>query len=157
MPQWFFKITDYSDELLEMDDIEWPKKIKTMQRNWIGRSEGVTIRFEIEGMPGEEIETFTTRIDTVGGVTFIVLAPEHPLVEKITTSERKPEVMDYVDKASGAGEIERTAADRKREGVFTGGYGFNPFNGERVPVFVADYVLMTYGNRRRNGCPCSRR
>ena len=153
MPQWFFKITDYSDELLEMDDIEWPKKIKTMQRNWIGRSEGVTIRFEIEGMPGEEIETFTTRIDTVGGVTFIVLAPEHPLVEKITTSERKPEVMDYVDKASGAGEIERTAADRKREGVFTGGYGFNPFNGERVPVFVADYVLMTYGTGAVMGVP----
>ncbi len=157
MPQWFFKITDYADELLEMDGIDWPEKIKVMQRNWIGRSTGVTIAFDVsEYTPGsgqDKIETFTTRIDTVYGVTFVVLAPEHPLAERLTQPDRKAEVDAYIENASKQSEIERTSTEREKTGVHTGAYATNPLNGEKVPVLIGDYVLATYGTGAVMGVP----
>ena len=154
MPQWFFAITKYADELLEMDALDWPEKIKTMQRNWIGRSTGTTIGFDVsEFAPGEKIETFTTRIDTVFGVTFVVLAPEHPLVEKLTQPDQKAAVDAYVDNAARETEIERTSTEREKTGVATGAYCINPLNGERVPVLVGDYVLASYGTGAVMGVP----
>ncbi|MEX0762964.1 MAG: leucine--tRNA ligase [Dehalococcoidia bacterium] len=154
MPQWFFRITKYADELLEMDDIQWPEKIKLMQRNWIGRSTGVTLGFDVdEFAPGEKIETFTTRIDTVFGVTFVVLAPEHPLVEKLTQPGQREAVESYVNNARSASEIERTSTEREKTGVPTGAYAVNPLNSERVPVLVGDYVLATYGTGAVMGVP----
>ena len=143
LEQWFFRITRYADELLDFSQIEWPERIKTMQANWIGRSEGVEIRFGLED--GEEFGVFTTRPDTVYGVTFMVFAPEHPLVEKFTTAEHKKEVDRYAEQARRQSEIERTATERDKSGVFTGAYAINKLNGERVPIFIADYVLMSYG------------
>jgi len=143
LEQWFFRITRYADELLDFSQIEWPERIKTMQTNWIGRSEGVEIRFGLED--GEEFGVFTTRPDTVYGVTFMVFAPEHPLVEKFTTAEHKEEVDRYAEQARRQSEIERTATERDKSGVFTGAYAINKLNGERVPIFIADYVLMSYG------------
>ena len=154
LPQWFFAITKYADELLEMDQIEWPEKIKTMQRNWIGRSTGTTIGFDVsEFAEGEKIETFTTRIDTVYGVTFVVLAPEHPLVEKLTQPSQKSAVEEYVAQAARQTEIDRTSTEREKTGVETGAYCINPLNGERVPVLVGDYVLSTYGTGAVMGVP----
>ena len=154
LPQWFFAITKYADELLEMDQIDWPEKIKTMQRNWIGRSTGTTIAFDVsEFAQGEKIDTFTTRIDTVYGVTFVVLAPEHPLVEKLTQPEQKEVVGAYVLQASRETEIERTSTEREKTGVETGAYCINPLNGERIPVLVGDYVLATYGTGAVMGVP----
>ena len=143
LEQWFFRITRYADELLDFSQIEWPERIKIMQANWIGRSEGVEIRFGLED--GEEFGVFTTRPDTVYGVTFMVFAPEHPLVEKFTTAEHKKEVDRYAEQARRQSEIERTATERDKSGVFTGAYAINKLNGERVPIFIADYVLMSYG------------
>jgi leucyl-tRNA synthetase len=143
LEQWFFRITRYAEELLDFSGIEWPERIQIMQRNWIGRSEGVDISFEIEG--GEEFRVFTTRPDTVFGVTFVVLAPEHPLVERLTTSEHKQEVERYVDNAKRVSDIERTSTEREKTGVFTGSYVINRLNGERVPIWVTDYVLLSYG------------
>ncbi len=154
LPQWFFAITKYADELLEMDDLDWPEKIKIMQRNWIGRSTGTTIGFDVsEFAPGEKIETFTTRIDTVYGVTFVVLAPEHPLVEKLTQPAQKAAVGAYVENASRETEIERTSTEREKTGVETGAYCINPLNGERIPVLIGDYVLATYGTGAVMGVP----
>ena len=154
MPQWFFRITKYADELLEMDAIDWPEKIKLMQRNWIGKSGGVTIGFDIsEFARGEEIKTFTTRIDTMFGVTFVVLAPEHPLVEKATQPSQKAAVDEYIRRARLSSEIERTSTEREKTGVFTGAFCVNPLNGERVPVYVGDYVLATYGTGAVMGVP----
>lgn len=154
MPQWFFRITDYADELLEMDGIDWPEKIKLMQRNWIGRSTGVTIGFDVsEFAAGEQIETFTTRIDTVYGVTFVVLAPEHPLAEKLTQPSHKAEVEAYIDNARKQSEIERTSTEREKTGVHTGAFATNPLNGEKVPVLIGDYVLATYGTGAVMGVP----
>jgi len=152
--QWLLKITSYAEELLDFSKIEWPEKTVTMQRNWIGRSEGAEIRFftEIDGQH-EEIPVFTTRPDTIYGVTFFVLAPEHPWVEKITTPEHKSEVEAYVDQARHMTEIERMSAEKEKTGVFTGGYVTNPVNGERVPVWIADYVLMGYGAGAIMGVP----
>ena len=143
LPQWLFKITDYADELLDFSKIEWPERVRTLQRNWIGRSEGAEIRFEIEGYG--PLEVFTTRPDTLFGATFFVMSPEHPAVEKITTPERQDEVRAYVEKAARMSEIDRTDVTREKTGVFTGAYAINPANGEKIPVYAADYVLMGYG------------
>jgi len=143
LEQWFFRITNYAEELLDFSSIDWPERIKIMQRNWIGRSEGVEISFGLEG--GGEFPVFTTRPDTIFGVTFVVLAPEHPLVARLTTPERRAEVERYVEGARRQSEIERTSTEREKTGVFTGAYVINRLNGERVPIWVADYVLLSYG------------
>ena len=137
-----------------MEDIDWPEKIRVMQRNWIGRSEGVTVAFDAgEFAPGEKIETFTTRIDTIYGVTFVVLAPEHRLVDVLTQPGQRAAVDEYVAQARRESEIERTSTDRDKTGVPTGAYCTNPLNGERVPVLVGDYVLATYGSGAVMGVP----
>ena len=145
MKQWFFKITDYADELLDnIDSLDWPDKIKAMQKNWIGRSTGAEVEFEILNHP-ESIKVFTTRPDTLFGVTFLVLAPEHPLVSKITTSAAKPQVDKYVSDAIKKSEIERQE-NKEKTGVFTGSYAINPANGNKIPIWIADYVLSGYGS-----------
>lgn len=143
--QWFFKITDYADELLEkLDDLDWPEKTKLMQRNWIGKSVGVEIKFTVDGT-GDELNVFTTRPDTLFGVTYMVLAPEHPLVEKITTPEHKDQVKNYIEEAGKKTEIDRQSLEREKSGVPTGAYAVNPLNNEKIPVWTADYVLYSYG------------
>ena len=156
MDQWFLKITDYADELLDFSGvIDWPERIKTMQTNWIGRSEGVDISFDIAeyGLDEREIRTFTTRIDTIFGVTFIVLAPEHPLVERLTAPDCRDAVRAYVDRAREASEIDRLSTEREKTGVFTGAYAVNRLNDDRVPIWVGDYVLLTYGTGAVMGVP----
>ncbi len=143
LAQWFFRITNYADELIHYDGIDWPERVRVLQTNWIGKSEGALVTFKTEA--GDEMEIFTTRPDTLWGVTFMVLAPEHPLVEKLTTPEQRAEVEQYVLDASRQSDIQREAADKEKTGVFTGGYAINPVNGEKIPVWIADYVLMTYG------------
>ena len=144
MKQWFFKITDYADQLLEgLDDIDWPTKIKTMQRNWIGRSQGAEIEFKVDG-DGQTIKVFTTRPDTLFGATFLVLAPEHRLVNELTTDEQRQSVQEYCRTAIKKSEIERQG-DHEKTGVFTGSYVINPATGARMPIWVADYVLVGYG------------
>ena len=144
MKQWFFKITDYADQLLEgLDDIDWPTKIKTMQRNWIGRSQGAEIEFKVDG-DGQTIKVFTTRPDTLFGATFLVLAPEHRLVNELTTDEQRQSVQKYCRTAIKKSEIERQG-DHEKTGVFTGSYVINPATGTRMPIWVADYVLAGYG------------
>lgn len=143
--QWFFKITDYAEELLEgLNKINWPEKTKIMQRNWIGKSEGAEVIFKVENSDNE-IKVFTTRPDTLYGVTYVVLAPEHPLVDKITTDEYKKSVEDYRDSIKSLTEIERTSTVKEKTGVFIGAYAINPVNNEKVPVWIADYALITYG------------
>ena len=156
LEQWFFRITDYADRLMDFSGlVDWPDKILTMQNNWIGKSTGVEISFDIGslGLEEREIRTFTTRIDTIYGVTFLVLAPEHPLVEKLTLSQRRQEVDDYVAQARRTSEIDRLSADKEKTGVFTGSYAVNRLNYERVPIFISDYVLMTYGTGAVMGVP----
>ena len=143
LEQWFLRITKYADELLDFTGIDWPEPVKTLQTNWIGRSEGASVVFRTE--QEDPIEIFTTRPDTLWGATFMVLAPEHPLVAKITSQEQKAQVEAYVADAIRQTEIQREATDKEKTGVFTGGYAVNPVNGERIPIWVADYVLMTYG------------
>jgi len=143
LEQWFFRITKYADELLDFSILDWPEPVRVLQTNWIGRSEGARSIFYTEG--GDPIEIFTTRPDTLWGVTFMVLAPEHPLVEKLTTSEQDSAVGDYVRQAARQSDIEREAIDKEKTGVFTGSYAINPVNEERIPIWIADYVLMTYG------------
>ncbi|CAN5238025.1 leucine--tRNA ligase [soil metagenome] len=143
LSQWLFRITDYADELLDFSKIEWPERVETLQRNWIGRSEGAEVRFDIEGYG--PIEVFTTRPDTLFGATFFVMSPEHPAVEEITTEAQRGDVHAYVERARKMTEIDRTDATRHKTGVFTGAYATNPVNGERIPVYIADYVLMGYG------------
>jgi leucyl-tRNA synthetase len=146
MPQWFFRITAYADRLLEdLDEVDWPEGIKQMQRHWIGRSEGVEFEMAIQGRPDLKFRVFTTRIDTVFGMTFAVLAPEHPLVDAITAPEQRAVVEEYRERARRLDEATRLSAERERTGVFTGAYAINPVNDEPVPVYIADYVLMTYG------------
>jgi leucyl-tRNA synthetase len=142
MPQWHFKITDYADELLDFSNLDWPEKVKLMQTNWIGRSEGAEVTFATEAGP---IEVFTTRPDTLWGATFMVLAPEHPLVPTLTTAAQRSEVEAYAAAAARMSEIERSAEGKAKTGVFTGAYATNPVTNERVPVWIADYVLTTYG------------
>ncbi|HHU81756.1 MAG TPA: leucine--tRNA ligase [Firmicutes bacterium] len=143
LDQWFFRITDYAEELLDFSKIDWPERVVTMQKNWIGKSEGAEVIFQLE--TGDELKVFTTRPDTLWGATFMVLAPEHPLVEKITTEPHRDTVREYRRQAERQTEIERLAADKKKTGVFTGAYAINPVNSERIPVWVADYVMMGYG------------
>ncbi|MGH2356083.1 MAG: leucine--tRNA ligase, partial [Chloroflexota bacterium] len=152
IPAWYFKITDYADQLLAgLQEIDWPERIKLMQEHWIGRSEGTQIEFKTER--GDPLPVFTTRPDTVFGVTFMVIAPEHPLVEQVVTPERRAEVMAYVERAKGTSEIDRLSTEREKTGVFTGSYAINPLNGEKVQLWVADYVLATYGTGVVMGVP----
>jgi leucyl-tRNA synthetase len=143
--QWFLKITDYAEELLkDLDQLTgWPERVKLMQANWIGKSTGARVVFTTE--TGEELPVFTTRPDTLWGATFMVLSPEHPLVERLTSPDRVTAVEDYCKEAAAKSEIDRTAEDREKTGVWTGSYAINPVNGEKVPIWVADYVLMGYG------------
>jgi len=145
LEQWFFRITKYADELLSFEGLEWPDRVRVMQTNWIGRSEGAEMTFPVEGHAGAQIKFFTTRPDTIYGATFMVLAPEHELVERITTPEQREKVRAYAERARNTAEIERTTAEREKTGVFTGAYASNVFSGERIPIWIADYVLSTYG------------
>lgn len=145
MKQWVLKITEYADRLLEdLETLDWPESIKDMQRNWIGRSEGAKVTFNVETI-NETIEVFTTRPDTIYGATFLVLSPEHSLVNQITTPEFKDQVKKYQDAAAKKSDLERTDLAKEKTGVFTGAYAIHPLSGERVPVWIADYVLSTYG------------
>ena len=156
LEQWFFRITDYAERLLDFGGLaDWPDKILTMQTNWIGRSEGVDISFDIseQGLDEKEIRTFTTRIDTIFGVTFLVLAPEHPLVPQLTTADRRADVESYINKARQTSEIDRMSTETEKTGVFLGSYAVNRLNGERAPIFIGDYVLMTYGTGAVMGVP----
>ena len=143
LEQWFFKITDYAEELLDFSKLDWPERVQLLQTNWVGRSEGAHVTFHTEA--GDPLPVFTTRPDTLWGATFMVLAPEHPLVAKMTTTAQKAEVEAYVAAAVRQTDIQREAADKEKSGVFTGGYAVNPVNAERIPIWIADYVLMTYG------------
>ncbi len=145
LKQWFLKITEYADRLLAgHDKLDWPGKTIDMQKNWIGRSEGSEIVFT-EEKTGEKIPVFTTRADTLFGVTYLVLAPEHPLVEKFTAPEQKKGVQAYIEQSRSLSEIERLSTTKEKTGVFTGSYCINPINGNRVPIWIADYVLLSYG------------
>ncbi len=144
LEQWFFKITAYADELLDFSEIEWPERVVAMQRNWIGRSEGVQFTMQVDGTT-DSFDVFTTRPDTIYGITYAVLAPEHPLVEKLTAPEKRQEVSDYVAQARRQSEIERLSTDKEKTGVPIGAYAINPVNGRKVPIWIADYVLGTYG------------
>ncbi len=148
LAQWFLRITDYADELLDaLDGLDWPERVKTMQRNWIGRSEGARLRLAVVGQNGTEVEVFTTRPDTVFGMTYVVLAPEHALLEQLTTPEQTSAVNALVTLASHETDIERLSSEGalEKRGAFTGSYCVNPFNDEQVPIYVADYVLSGYG------------
>jgi leucyl-tRNA synthetase len=143
--QWVLKITAYADRLLEdLDGLDWPEAVKLMQRNWIGRSEGAEVEFGIEGFD-EKLEIFTTRADTLFGVTYMVLSPEHPFVGKITTAAQRAAVEAYVEAAARKSDLERTDLAKDKTGVFTGAYAINPLNGDRVPIWISDYVLISYG------------
>ncbi len=144
MEQWFFAITKYADELLDFEGMDWPPPIKIMQTNWIGRSEGARATFYTE-RGGHPIEIYTTRPDTLWGSTFMVLAPEHDLVAKITTDEQRAAVDAYVEAAAERTEVERMYTEREKTGVFSGGYAINPVNDARLPIWIADYVMITYG------------
>ena len=148
LKQWFFRITRYADELLDaLDGLDWPERVKTMQRNWIGRSEGAQFRLAVEGRPDLDIEVFTTRPDTSFGMTYAVLAPEHPLVAELVTDAHAQEVAELRARAVQATDIERLSSEGtlEKRGAFTGSYCVNPFNDQRLPIYVADYVLMGYG------------
>ena len=143
LEQWFFRTTEYAEELLDFSHIDWPDRVRALQTNWIGRSEGASVLFTTEH--GDNIEVFTTRPDTLWGATFMVLAPEHPLVENITSPLQQEVVEQYVHEALRQTDIQREAVDKEKTGVFTGGYAINPVNGTQIPVWIADYVMMTYG------------
>lgn len=144
--QWVLKITAYAERLLEdLEELDWPDSVKEMQRNWIGKSVGAEVTFKIKGRESDAFKVFTTRPDTLFGATFCVMAPEHPLVEKIVGPKEKAEVEVYIEKAKNTSEIERSDATKEKSGVFTGSYAINPVNGESLPIYVADYVLMGYG------------
>ena len=152
IPAWYFRITEYADALLGgLDDIDWPERIKNMQRNWIGRSEGLEIDFQTEF--GEIVSVFTTRPNTVFGATFFSLAPEHPLANRFIGDEQRADVIEYVERAAQMSEIDRLDESRQATGAFTGGYVINPLNGSRIPVWIADYVLPTYGSGAVMGVP----
>lgn len=145
MKQWVLKITEYADQLLaDLDDLDWPESLKDMQRNWIGRSEGAKVSFDVDNAEGK-VEVFTTRPDTIYGASFLVLSPEHALVDSITTDEYKDQVKAYQTEASKKSDLERTDLAKDKSGVFTGAYAINPLSGEKVQIWIADYVLSTYG------------
>jgi leucyl-tRNA synthetase len=152
--QWFFKITDYAEELLtDLDKLTgWPERVKLMQANWIGKSTGAYLEFPVVGMD-DKIAVYTTRPDTVYGVSYVVLAPEHPLTEKITTPQQKAVVETFVKEVSNQTELERTAEDKPKRGISTGGMAINPFTGEEIPILIADYVLYEYGTGAVMGVP----
>lgn len=155
LEQWFFKITDYAETLLQdLDKLPgWPEKVKTMQRNWIGRSEGVEVQFALEER-SEKIAVYTTRIDTLYGVSYVVLAPEHPLVlELVTGTEYEADVLAFIEKMNGLNEIARTSTEAEKEGLFIGAYCLNPLSGEKVPIWIANYVLLEYGTGAVMGVP----
>ena len=144
--QWMLKITEYAERLLEdLEDLDWPESTKEMQRNWIGRSEGAEVEFSIYGLNEDKILVFTTRPDTLFGATYMVLAPEHPLVSKVTTPDYRDEIDRYIQAASRKSDLERTDLQKDKTGVFTGGYAINPVNNKKIPIWVADYVLISYG------------
>ena len=153
LEQWFFRITAYAQRLL--DDLQqldrWPERVRVMQANWIGRSEGAELEFSVEG--DGSLRVFTTRPDTVFGATFMVIAPEHPLVATIVTPHQRRNVDDYIEKTKSETEIERLSTEHKKTGVFTGAYALNPFSNERIPIWIADYVLATYGTGAIMGVP----
>lgn len=143
--QWMLKITSYADKLLKgLDDLDWPESVKAMQRNWIGRSEGASVLFKLE-KSDDYLEVFTTRCDTLFGATYMVIAPEHPLVNKITTEEQKEKVAKYLNEAKHKSDLERTDLAKDKTGVFSGSYAINPINGKLLPIWIADYVLISYG------------
>ncbi|MGG4488640.1 leucine--tRNA ligase [Metabacillus idriensis] len=145
MKQWMLKITAYADRLIEdLEEVDWPESIKEMQRNWIGRSEGAHVHFGIDGHE-QSFTVFTTRPDTLFGATYAVLAPEHALVKEITTEDQQEAVAAYIDKVKSKSDLERTDLAKEKTGVFTGAYALNPANGERMPIWIADYVLVSYG------------
>lgn len=146
MRQWVLKITAYADRLIDdLDDLDWPEAIKEQQRNWIGRSVGATINFKVAGKDDETLEVFTTRPDTLFGASAITIAPEHELVEQLTTPEQKEAVQAYIEEVSHKSDLERTDLAKDKTGVFTGSYAINPVNGEKLPIWLADYVLASYG------------
>ncbi|MCP4362919.1 MAG: leucine--tRNA ligase [Chloroflexi bacterium] len=170
LKQWYFKITAYAERLIaDLDTVDWPENIKTMQRNWIGRSEGTKVQFAVqtpgvsnrqaiwsdnsEKHPGVSIATFTTRSDTLFGVTFIAIAPEHPLLDKIVTAEQKTAVAQYTQSSQHLTEIERQSLDKEKSGVFSGRYAIHPLTGEQIPIWVADYVLTGVGTGAVMGVP----
>ena len=159
LEQWFLKITDYADELLDFDGlIEWPEKILTMQRNWIGKSEGVEIQFDLinpenTNLTSTEITTFTTRIDTIFGVTFMAIAPEHELVDSLTTKANSDAVKKYIEQARKTSEIDRLSTEKVKTGQLLGSYAINRFNGAKIPIYIADYVLPNYGTGAVMGVP----
>jgi leucyl-tRNA synthetase len=155
LEQWFFRITDYAEDLLDFSEIDWPERIVSMQTNWIGRSEGVEFDLPVDGHDDLKISVFTTRVDTVFGMTYVVLAPEHPLVEQLTAPERKAEVEAYVERSRRASDIERMSTDREKTGVPIGSFAINPANGERLPIWIADYVLGHYGTGAIMAVPAS--
>ena len=145
MKQWMLKITEYAEQLLEgLDDLDWSEGIKEMQRNWIGKSTGADVDFTVDGCE-EKIRVYTTRPDTLFGATYMVLAPEHKLVSKITSDEQRSEVEAYIDHAAKMSELERTGLNKEKSGVFTGAYATNPVNGKKIPIWIADYVMVSYG------------
>lgn len=146
MKQWMLKITEYAERLLQdLDELDWPDNIKEMQRNWIGKSEGANVKFKIADH-NQTINVFTTRSDTLFGATYMVLAPEHELVTKITTGKNRKKVDEYIQKTSGKSDLERTDLAKEKTGVFTGAYAINPVNNQKIPIWVADYVLISYGS-----------
>ena len=153
LTQWFFKITDYAEELLQdLDKLDWPEKTKLMQKNWIGKSTGGEIEFDIVGH-GKSFRAFTTRADPLFGVSYVVLAPEHPLVKEITTDAQREAVEQYIADVAKTNEIERLSTSKEKTGVFTGAYAVNPINGKQVPIWIADYVLYSYGTGAVMGVP----
>ena len=159
LEQWFLKITDYADELLDFEGlIEWPEKILTMQRNWIGKSEGVEIQFDLinpenTNLASTEITTFTTRIDTIFGVTFMAIAPEHEFVDSLTTKTNSDAVKKYIEQARKTSEIDRLSTEKVKTGQLLGSYAINRFNGAKIPIYIADYVLPNYGTGAVMGVP----
>jgi leucyl-tRNA synthetase len=145
LKQWFFKITEYADEMLEaIDDLNWTESVKTMQKNWIGRSQGAEIEFNVDGQK-DIITVYTTRPDTLFGATFMALAPEHGLIKSLTTKDQKDFVEAYILEAARKSEVERMNESHEKTGAFTGSYAINPVNGTKIPIWVADYVLSSYG------------
>ena len=145
MRQWVFRITEYAESLLAgLDDVDWPESVKNLQRNWIGRSDGSNVEFEIPSI-NETIRVFTTRPDTLFGATYMVLAPEHPLVEKLTNDKAQETITNYVKSAAGKSDLDRGELNKEKTGVFLGTYAINPMNNEEIPIWISDYVLMSYG------------
>ncbi len=154
MNQWNMRITAYADRLLEgLNDLDWSDSIKEQQRNWINRSVGASVRFEVDGHEGTLIEVFTTRVDTIYGVTFMVLAPEHELVQQLTIDTQRTDIESYTKWAAARSEVDRMSETKKVTGAFTGAYAINPFNNERIPIWIADYVLAGYGTGAVMGVP----